>query len=330
MGMMIEGVWTSDLVDARKTGGRFDRAESRFRSWVTADGAAGPSGEGGFAAEAGRYHLYVSHACPWAHRTMIVRALKGLESAITVSVVDPLMLEHGWAFNGNRGCIPDVVNGKKFMWEIYKLAEPGYTGRISVPVLWDKKRRTIVNNESSEIIRMFNAAFHGVGATNLDLYPKALRAPIDEVNALVYDRINNGVYKCGFATAQDAYEEAFDALFAALDRIEALLARQRYVAGDVVTEADWRLFTTLIRFDAVYHGHFKCNLRKLIEYPNLWSYTRELYQVAKVAATVDMDHILRHYYTSQTNVNPSQVVAKGPVLDFAQPHDRGRIPARAA
>ncbi|MGO8867693.1 MAG: glutathione S-transferase family protein [Alphaproteobacteria bacterium] len=318
MGLLIDGVWHDQWYDTRASGGRFVRSESQFRDWVSADGSSR------FKAEPGRYHLYVSLACPWAHRTLIFRALKGLEEAVSLSIVDPLMGAQGWAFSDYPGATPDHANGKRFLHEIYTLARPGYSGRVSVPVLWDKSSRTIVNNESSEIIRMLNSAFDAWGRADVDFYPRALRGRIDEINALVYKRINNGVYRAGFATTQAAYEEAFDGLFAALERIEALLSRQRYLVGDRLTEADWRLFTTLVRFDAVYHGHFKCNLRRIVDYPNLSNYAHELYQVPKVAATVDLDHIKRHYYASQKTVNPTGIVPKGPALDFAAPHDRAR------
>ena len=318
MGLLIDGVWRDQWYDTKATGGRFVRQQSRFRNWVTADGSSG------FKAEPGRYHLYVSLACPWAHRTLILRALKGLEGTISHSIVDPLMGEQGWAFSETTGSTPDTVNGKRFLHEIYTLAAPDYTGRVTVPVLWDKERRTIVNNESSEIIRMLNSAFDAWGRADLDFYPVQLRNSIDEINAFVYERINNGVYRAGFATTQAAYDEAFDELFDALDRLEALLARQRYLVGHRLTEADWRLFTTLIRFDAVYFGHFKCNLRRISDYPNLANYTRELYQVAGVAPTVDFGHIKRHYYGSHKNINPTGIVPKGPALDFAARHDRAR------
>ncbi len=318
MGLLIDGVWHDQWYDTRASGGRFVRSESQFRDWVTADGSSR------FKAEPGRYHLYVSLACPWAHRTLIFRALKGLEEAVSLSIVDPLMGPQGWAFSDYPGATPDHANGKRFLHEIYTLAKPGYSGRVSVPVLWDKSSRSIVNNESSEIIRMLNSAFDAWGRADVDFYPAPLRGHIDKINALVYERVNNGVYRAGFATTQAAYEEAFDGLFAALERIEALLSRQRYLVGDRLTEADWRLFTTLVRFDAVYHGHFKCNLRRLVDYPNLSNYARELYQVPKVAATVDLDHIKRHYYASQKTINPTGIVPKGPALDFAAPHDRAR------
>jgi len=327
MGLLIDGVWHDKWYDTRKTGGRFKRQDSAFRNWVTADGSAGPSGEAGFKAEAGRYHLYVSLACPWAHRTLIFRKLKGLEEIIPVSVVHWHMGREGWSFEEGPGVIPDSVNGASHLHQVYTAADPGYTGRVTVPVLWDKQRNTIVSNESAEIIRMFNGAFDGLTGNDLDFYPEDLRTEIDTVNETVYHKVNNGVYKAGFATAQEAYEEAFDDLFATLDELERRLTLQRYLAGRRLTEADWRLFTTLVRFDAVYHGHFKCNLRRLVDYPNLWDYTRELYQVPGVAETVNLHHIKHHYYESHPTVNPSGIVPKGPALDFTQPHGREALKA---
>ncbi|MDP6120490.1 MAG: glutathione S-transferase family protein [Rhodospirillales bacterium] len=322
MGRLIDGVWHDQRYDTKKTGGRFVRSESQFRDWISADGSSG------FRAEVGRYHLYVALSCPWAHRTVIMRALKGLEDAVGLSVVDILMLEEGWVFSEAPGCIPDTVNGFSRLHEVYTKADPGYTGRVTVPVLWDKERSTIVNNESSEIIRMFNSAFAGTGAGAAggeDYYPVELRADIDAINETVYDTVNNGVYKAGFATGQEAYEAAYDALFTTFDELETSLGRQRYLVGPSITEADWRAFTTLVRFDAVYHYHFKCNRRRLIDYPNLWGYTRELYQVPGVAETVNMEHIKGHYYMSHTSVNPTQVVPKGPDTDFTEPHGRDGI-----
>ncbi len=330
MGFLLEGVWRDDWYDTEKTGGRFVRQDSAFRNWVTADGGPGPSGKGGFTAEAGRYHLYVSLACPWAHRTLIYRKLKGLEDAIGVSVVNPMWREFGWTLDEGA----DPVNAKRFLYEIYAKSKPDYVGRVTVPVLWDKKTRAIVNNESSEIIRMFNTAFNALGDASVDFYPKDLQGEIDAINALVYDRVNNGVYKAGFATAQDAYEEAFSALFETLDGLEGRLSKARYLTGPRITEADWRLFTTLVRFDAVYVTHFKCNKRRLVDYPNLWGYLRDLYQVPGVAETVDMDHIKRHYFGSHRKLNPSGIVPKGPDLDFMTPHAREGVmdpmPARAS
>ena len=323
MGLLIDGTWHDQTYDTGATGGRFVRRDSAFRNFVTADGAPGLGGKGGFAAEPGRYHLYVSLACPWAHRTLIFRALKGLEAVINVSVVNWLMAENGWTFEEGPGVVPDAVNGARYLYEVYRRADPSYTGRVTVPVLWDKKTGTIVNNESSEIIRMLNSAFDGVGAQPGDYYPKELRPQIDAFNARIYDTLNNGVYKSGFASSQAAYEEAVSPLFETLDWLESHLSTNRYVCGDRVTEADWRLFTTLIRFDSVYHGHFKCNIRRIVDYPNLWGYTRELYQWPKVAATVDFRHIKSHYYQSHRNINPTGVVPVGPAIDFNLPHGRG-------
>jgi putative glutathione S-transferase len=325
MGRLVEGVWRDEQHSERTTGGRFVRPTTHFRNWITEDGSPGPSGSGGFPAARGRYHLYVSLACPWAHRTVIMRALKGLEEAVSISVTEPLYGPHGWRFGDGPGTTPDSANGAAELAEIYLRADPKYTGRVSVPVLWDKERRTIVNNESAEIIRMLNDAFGRFTNVRTDYYPLPLRAEIDRINAQVYETVNNGVYRAGFATAQDAYEEAFRAVFATLDELETRLARQRYLAGGDLTEADWRLFTTLVRFDAVYYSHFKCNLRRIVDYPNLSNYLRDLYQQPGVAATVNMDHIKRHYYGSQRHVNPSGIVPVGPALDFMTPHDRERF-----
>jgi glutathionyl-hydroquinone reductase len=324
MGLLVNGVWTDERNDTDSTAGRFVRATTRFRNWVTVDGDAGPSGDGGFAAARGRYHLYVSLACPWAHRTLIFRKLKRLENAISVSVVEPLMGSEGWVF-GASGATTDTANGKAKLSEIYLLADPHFSGRVSVPVLWDKKRRTIVNNESAEIIRMLNSAFDAFTDVRTDFYPASLRDEIDSINTLVYENVNNGVYRAGFATTQSAYEEAFLALFATLAELERRLAQRRYLVGNALTEADWRLFTTLIRFDAVYFGHFKCNLRRIVDYPNLSNYLRELYQVPGVAETVSIDHIKRHYYGSHRKINPTGIVPLGPELNFTAPHDRGKF-----
>ena len=322
MGLLVDGQWHDQWYDTDSTGGKFERSESQFRNWVTADGSAGPSGEAGFKAEAGRYHLYVSLACPWAHRTLILRTLKGLESMISVSVVNPYMREHGWTFIEDTGVVADPLFQATYMHQIYTAADSKYSGRVTVPVLWDKQHNVMVSNESSEIIRMFNSAFDEIGAKPGDYYPEALRAEIDRVNEHVYDTINNGVYKAGFATSQKAYELAVFTLFAALDELEHRFSKQRYLVGDQITEADWRLFTTLIRFDAVYHGHFKCNLKQIEDYPNLAGYIRELYQWPGVAQTVNMAHIKEHYYRSHDTINPTGVVPAGPVLDFARPHGR--------
>lgn len=322
MGLLIDGVWHDRWYDTDKTGGRFVRSESRFRNWITPDGAPGPTGEGGFPAEPGRYHLYIARACPWAHRTMIFRALKGLEEVVSVSVTHWLMGDQGWTFEPAPGVVPDTVNGARYVHELYTRADPRCSGRATVPVLWDKQRGTIVSNESADIIRMFNSAFDGVGAREGDYYPEALRDKIDALNARIYDAVNNGVYKAGFATTQDAYEEAVGPLFETLDWLEERLSGLRWLLGDRPTEADWRLFTTLLRFDPVYVGHFKCNIRRLVDYPNLWSYTRELYQVPGIRETVDFDHIKRHYYQSHPGINPTRVVPVGPKIDFDAAPDR--------
>jgi len=324
MGRMIDGEWYADGDNRAAADGRFVRSTTTFRSTVTADGSSG------FKAEPGRYHLYVSHACPWAHRTVILRALRKLESAISVSVVDPYMGEDGWHFSDGPGCIPDTVNGTRFLREVYKLAQDDYTGRVSVPVLWDKREKTIVNNESAEIVRMLNTEFDEWADGEPDFYPAALRGEIDAINEPIYEHVNNGVYKTGFARSQAAYEDAFDKLFATLDELEARLGTQRYLAGGRITEADWRLFPTLVRFDAVYAGHFKCNLRRIEDYPNLSNYLRDLYQQPGIADTVNMAHIKAHYYASHVGVNPTRIVPKGPALDFTRPHDRGRFTAAAA
>jgi glutathionyl-hydroquinone reductase len=319
MGRLVAGSWKDDWYDAKRTGGVFLRSESYFRDRVTRDGSSG------FKAEPDRYHLYASLACPWACRTLIFRKLKKLEDTISISIVDPLMGEHGWVFSDGPGCIPDAVNGFSYLHQLYAAAKPDYTGRVTVPVLFDKGTRKIVSNESAEIIRMLNSEFDEFGDPGPDFYPPPLRGEIDSINAPVYDNVNNGVYKAGFATTPTAYEQAFDALFATLDDLERRLARQRYLAGERITEADWRLFPTLVRFDAVYITHFKCNLRRLIDYENLWSYTRDLYQVPGVAETVNLDHIKRHYFMSHTSINPTRIVPKGPAIDFSLPHDRDRF-----
>ena len=330
MGLLVDGVWHDTWYDTRKSGGRFIRSAAQFRNWITADGSAGPSGKGGFKAEAGRYHLYVSLACPWAHRTLIFRALKGLEDMISVDVVSPYMYEKGWVFDTDQpGATSDRLFGFQHMSDVYVKADPTYSGRVTVPVLWDKQTETIVSNESSEIIRMLNSAFDGVGAKPGDYYPEALRTEIDAINERVYHAINNGVYKSGFATAQDAYEEAVTELFKALDEVEERLATNRYLVGGQITEADWRLFTTLVRFDPVYVGHFKCNIRRIADYPHISGYLRELYQVAGVAETVNMEHIKRHYYMSHETINPTRVVPVGPELDLTAPHGRDGLKAAA-
>ena len=324
MGKLIDGKWSTQGYDTASTGGAFRRSEASFRNWITPDGAPGPSGTGGFPAEAGRYHLYVSYACPWAHRSLVFRAIKGLEDLITVSVVHPDMLDDGWTFRTDfPGATGDTLHGEDFLRDVYLRAEPNMTGRVTVPVLWDKVQNTIVSNESSEIIRMFNSAFDGVTGNTQDYWPEDLREEIEVVNARVYDTVNNGVYKAGFATRQGPYEDAVGALFDSLDWLEDRLSRQRWLMGDRLTEADWRLFTTLVRFDSVYHLHFKCNRRRLIDYDNLWEYTRDLYQQAGVAATVRMDHIVRHYHYSHETINPNRIIPINPILDFDAPHARG-------
>lgn len=316
MGLLVEGKWQDKWYDTKSTGGRFVRRESQFRDWITADGSSG------FKAEPDRYHLYISLACPWAHRTLIFRKLKKLEDIISLSIVDPLMQENGWEFTDYPGSIPDTVNGSHYLHEIYTAAKADYTGRVTVPVLWDKEKNTIVNNESSEIIRMFNSEFNEYGDSEPDFYPLELRDEINRINSTVYDNINNGVYKCGFATSQQAYEEAFNNLFHTLDQIENSLAERRYLVGDKMTEADWRLFTTLLRFDPVYYTHFKCNLRRIEEYPNLSNYLRELYQFPGLEETVNFKHIKEHYFKSHKSINPTGIVPSGPELDLSTPHNR--------
>ncbi|SDU30030.1 glutathione S-transferase family protein [Stappia sp. ES.058] len=326
MGRLVEGVWNTDWYDTKSTGGRFVRNSAAFRNWVTPDGSAGPSGDGGFAAEAGRYHLMVSYACPWAHRTLILRKLKGLEDKISLNAVEPLMLDDGWTF-----AKPDPVTGAETAWQVYVKADPVYTGRATVPILWDKKTETIVSNESAEILRMFNSAFNGLEGVDaaLDVSPEPLHEEIEAVNARVYDTVNNGVYKSGFATTQEAYEEAVTTLFESLDWLEERLGRQRYLVGDKLTEADWRLFTTLVRFDPVYVGHFKCNIRRIADYPNLFNYLKELYQYPGVSDTCDFTTIKTHYYGSHDMVNPTGIIPVGPAMDLSAPHDRDRLKVAA-
>lgn len=324
MGMLVDGQWTDQWYDTKSTGGRFKRAESQFRNWITPDGSPGPTGTGGFAAQSGRYHLYVSYACPWAHRTLIFRALKGLEPHITVSVVHPDMLTDGWTFQTDtHGATSDTLFGVPFLRDIYTRADPNFTGRVTVPILWDKQQGTIVSNESAEIIRMFNSAFDTLTGNDMDFWPKDLRTPIEEVNTRIYNTLNNGVYRAGFATSQAAYDEAVDPLFDTLDWLEQRLANGRYLMGNHLTEADWRLFTTLVRFDSVYHLHFKCNRSRLIDFPNLWAYTRDLFQMPGIADTVNMTHIVRHYHYSHESINPHRIIPINPTLDFMAPHQRG-------
>ena len=323
MGQLLNGRWERAWYDTASTGGAFKRTTAGFRNWVTADGSAGPTGTGGYAAESGRYHLYVSHACPWAHRTLIFRALKGLKPHIGLSVVHPDMLDEGWTFATDfPGTTGDTLFDLPFLRDLYTRAAPDVSGRVTVPVLWDRRLNTIVSNESSEIIRMFNSAFDGLTGDSGDYWPVPLRAEIEVLNARIYDEVNNGVYKAGFATTQAAYDAAVGPLFAALDWLETRLANRRWLLGDALTEADWRLFTTLVRFDSVYHLHFKCNRRRIVDYPNLWAYTRALYQTPGVAETVRMDHIVRHYHYSHDTINPYRIIPINPVLDFMAPHGR--------
>ena len=317
MGLLVDGKWHDKWYDTDKNDGRFIRTESQFRNWITPDGSAGPSGEGGFKAEADRYHLYIANACPWANRTMIMRKLKGLEDLISVSVVHPYMGEHGWNFEKGEGVVPDPIINAKYLYELYTHVEPEYSGRVTVPVLYDKKQDKIVNNESSEIMRMLNTAFDEVGAQKGDYYPEELRDDIDEINDRVYNAVNNGVYKAGFATKQDVYTEEVTQLFEALDELEERLGKSPYLVGNTLTEADWRLFTTLIRFDSVYYSHFKCNIRRISDYKNLWRYTRELYNWPGISETINFAHIKEHYYTSHPTLNPTRIVPDGPKLDFS-------------
>ena len=325
MGLLVDGQWQDKWYDTKASEGRFEREDAGFRNWVSADGSAGPSGIGGFKAEPNRYHLYVSLACPWAHRTTIYRKLKGLEDMISLSIVHPFMGDKGWTFAEGAGVIADPIVKADYLYEVYIAAKPDYTGRVTVPILWDKETNTIVSNESSEIIRMFNSAFDEVGATAVSFLPTELLAEIDTVNEFVYSAVNNGVYKAGFATTEAAYKEAVITLFDALDTLEARLVDQRYLLGYRITEADCRLFTTLVRFDAVYVGHFKCNIRRIVDYPNLWGYLRDLYQVPGIAETVSIEHIKAHYYTSHANINPTRIIPVGPLLDFSAAHDRAHL-----
>lgn len=322
MGLLVKGQWVDQWYDTDANDGEFARSESQFRNWVTKDGSAGPTGDAGFKAEAGRYHLYVSLACPWAHRVLILRRLKGLESMISVSVVNPLMAEHGWTFDEAPGVISDPIINARYMYQIYTATDPNYSGRVTIPVLWDKQQHCIVNNESAELIRMLNSAFDDIGATPGDYYPHALRGDIDKFNAKIYPNVNNGVYKAGFATTQRAYEQAVMPLFATLDELDQHLSHHRYLAGEQITEADWRLFTTLIRFDTVYYSHFKCNIKRITDYPNLSGYLRELYQWPGIKDTINMAHIKQHYYRSHLNINPTGIVPVGPDLDLERPHGR--------
>lgn len=326
MGLLIDGKWQDQWYDTGSTGGHFKRTEAVFRHWITADGAAGPSGDAGFKAEAGRYHLYASYACPWVHRVLIYRALKGLEHMIDVSFVHWYMAENGWTFAPDEeGIVGDKMLDKKLMYEVYQQADPQFTGRVTVPVLWDKQTNTMVSNESSEIIRMLNTAFDDIGALPGDYYPVEQRARIDTLNERIYHTVNNGVYKSGFATTQSAYDESVGPLFDTLDWLEAELATKRFLCGSEPLEADWRLLPTLLRFDPVYHGHFKCNLKRLVDYPNLWAYTRDLYQWRGVKGTCNFDHAKRHYLESHETINPYRIVPIGPAVNFDEAHDRDSI-----
>jgi putative glutathione S-transferase len=325
MGLLVEGKWQNEWYDTKSTGGKFERKVPSFRNWITKDGSAGISGVGGFKAEANRYHLYVSLACPWAHRTIIYRKLKGLEGMISMSVVNAFMGDEGWTFAVGEGVVADPILNAINLHEIYTAAQADYTGRVTVPILWDKKSNTIVSNESPEIIRMFNSAFDDVGALPGDFSPPELLAEIDELNEFIYPMINNGVYRAGFATTQVAYDEAVADVFNALDTLEARLDNRRYLTGSTITEADWRLFTTLVRFDAVYVGHFKCNLRRIVDYPNIWGYLRDLYQVPGIEETVAMDYIKTHYYGSHETINPTRIVPIGPCIDFNSTHCREQL-----
>lgn len=325
MGLLVDGVWHDTWYDTKENEGKFKREQAQLRHWVTKDGSAGPTGDAGFKAESGRYHLYVCLACPWAHRTLIFRTLKGLEPHIGVSIVSPDMLDKGWSFDKTKDGVGDDLYDSEFLYQLYLRNNEQYTGRVTVPMLWDKQQQRIVSNESAEIIRMFNSAFNDITGNTVDFYPAHLQGDIDSINTFVYDNINNGVYKTGFATTQSAYEEAYDNLFSALDDIEQMLATKRYLVGEQVTEADWRLFTTLIRFDAVYFGHFKCNNRMIEQYPNLANYVRELFQVPSVAETVNFEHIKRHYYFSHHMINPTQIVPVGPDIDYHTAHNRSDV-----
>jgi putative glutathione S-transferase len=328
MGMLVDGVWTTQWYDTKKTGGAFQRSEAKFRNWITPDGTAGPSGTDGFQAESGRYHLYVSFACPWAHRALIYRKLKGLEPHIDISVVHADMFEDGWTFDDSMdGATGDTLMGKRFARDIYLAAVPDMTGRVTVPILWDKKRETIVSNESSEIIRMFNSAFDSITGNTVNFLPEDLLEEVEAVNARTYPTFNNGVYRAGFATSQEAYDAAVSDVFETMDWMEQRLSTQRYLAGDRITEADWRVAPTLFRFDPVYHGHFKCSRNKLIEFPNLWAYTRELFQWPGVAETLNMEHIRRHYHGSHESINPHRIIPTPPAIDWMTPHGRDTLRA---
>ena len=326
MGLLIDGTWQDKWYDTSSTGGHFKRTEAVFRHWITADGSAGPTGDAGFKAEAGRYHLFASYACPWVHRVLIYRALKGLESMIDMSFVHWYMAENGWSFQpDDDGVVGDKLFGNDLMYQVYLQADSNFTGRVTVPVLWDKQNGTIVSNESSEIIRMLNSAFDDIGALPGDYYPEEHRAEIDAINDRIYHSLNNGVYKSGFATTQDAYNEAVSPLFDTMEWLEDSLATKRFLCGSQPTEADWRLLPTLLRFDPVYYGHFKCNLKRLVDYPNLWAYTRDLYQWPGIKSTCNFEHAKRHYLESHDTINPHRIVPIGPQINFDEPHDRAKL-----
>ncbi len=325
MGLLQNGRWVDQWYNTKKTDGKFVRQDAQFRNWITSDGRPGPSGKEGFKAEAGRYHLYISLACPWAHRTSIFRKIKGLDEMISVSIVHWFMGENGWTFETDEHTLPDTINNSDFLYQVYIKAKSDYSGRVTVPILWDKQNNTIVSNESSEIIRIFNSAFDEIGATPVNYYPEKLSSEIDRINVRVYNTVNNGVYKAGFATSQEAYEEAVIPLFETLDWIEKKLSKERFLVGKNITEADWRLFTTLVRFDSVYFGHFKCNISRIVDYPNLSAYLRDLYQQPGIAETVNMKHIKNHYYASHENINPSKVVPIGPNIELSLPHGRENL-----
>ncbi|MBA2796179.1 glutathione S-transferase family protein [Streptococcus porcinus] len=317
MGLLVDGNWQDKWYDTRSTGGHFVRSQTQFRHWITNDGSLGLTGDKGFKAESGRYHLYVSLACPWASRTLMMRKLKGLEDHISLSIVNPYMLEHGWTFDDYPGVVFDPEFGSDYLYELYLKADPHYSGRVTVPVLWDKKTKTIVNNESEDIIRIFNHAFDDITGNRDDYYPKNLQGKINEVNDFVYRNINNGVYKVGFATKQEVYDKEVQKLFQALEKVEYELEGHHWLVGNQMTEADIRLFTTLVRFDSVYYGHFKCNLNRLVAYPNLWNYTKRIYNLDGIASTVNMDHIKTHYYGSHKTINPNGIIPKGPIIDWS-------------
>ncbi len=325
MGLLKEGRWVDHWDNTKESEGQFVRTSSQFRNWITSDGSAGPSGDSGFMAEPERYHLYVSLACPWAHRTLIFRELKGLANIISISVVHWHMTENGWTFKAGEGVVQDTINGVENLYQLYTTAKADYSGRVTVPVLWDKKNKTIVSNESSEIIRMFNTAFNGIGARPGDYYPKDFRVEIDRLNKIIYDTVNDGVYKAGFATTQKAYESAITPLFETLDWLDSHLAKNRYLVGNQITETDWKLFTTLVRFDPVYFGHFKCNLCRVADYPNLSGYVRDLFQQPGISRTVNMRHIKNHYYGSHETINPTRIVPFGPTIDYSLPHNRSNM-----